>query len=346
MHTGIYGHRAGDRVLQRQPAERVQPHRRARGTVQQRRQELALVDHPVEISARGGAGPHISKCVAPVEFLATRRQVDAGKRIVDRLGRTHGHAADGVHDIGEPGEPDLRVVVHPDAGDLFDGLHQQLWATEGERRVDLVLAVARDGDLGVAGNGHQRGPHVGGQGRDMDQHDRVGAAVAGIAAGCQIGLLLGGQIGAAVRADQQPGGAVARRRTSGVVGEHRCAVQRTIDPDADPDEPQQQRDHDDRDPPSPVAFAARLGRLGRLGGLGRPGRRGRSGRRRALLRRRRGLRWPRDRRAMAGGAANDLRRLGPAGRRQRAALNRWAAATLAPVVSHRNNLRPQGSHPR
>ncbi len=46
----------------------------------------------------------------------------------------------------------------------------------------------------------------------VDQQDGVGAAVADVAAGGQLGLLLGGQALAAVRADQQPRGAPARRR--------------------------------------------------------------------------------------------------------------------------------------
>ena len=65
---------------------------------------------------------------------------------------------------------------------------------------------------------------------NVHQQDGVGAAVADVAAGGQLGLLLRGQALAAVRADQQPGRALARGGPVGVVGQRRDAVQRRVHP--------------------------------------------------------------------------------------------------------------------
>ncbi len=96
---------------------------------------------------------------------------------------------------------------------------------------------------------------------NVHQQDGVGAAVADIAAGGQLRLLFGRQALAAVRADQQPRGALAGGGPLGVVGQRGDAVQRRVHPRACRDhrdnEHQQERQHD----AAPMSFAARLFRL-------------------------------------------------------------------------------------
>ena len=100
----------------------------------------------------------------------------------------------------------------------------------------------------------------------MHQQDRVGAAVADIAAGGELGLLFGRQALPAVGADQQPGGALAFGGPVGVVGQRGDAVQLSVDPEAGADhrdrEQQQERQHDAN---NPRTLAARR-RLRRGGG--------------------------------------------------------------------------------
>ena len=63
--------------------------------------------------------------------------------------------------------------------------------------------------------------------RQVHQQDGVGAAVADVAAGGQLGLLLGGQVVAAVGADQQPGACPGRRRAGrGSRPARRCGAAR------------------------------------------------------------------------------------------------------------------------
>ena len=126
----VDGQRAGGRVRHRIPPQRVEQHGRAGGAVQQRRHELALVDHPVQVGPRRGAGADEAERVAAVELLAAGGQVDAGERVADRFGRAHRHSADCVDEDGEPVEPDLGVVVEPQPGGLLDGLRQQRGAAD------------------------------------------------------------------------------------------------------------------------------------------------------------------------------------------------------------------------
>ena len=91
----------------------------------QRRHELALVGHPVQVGARGRAGADVAERGPSVQLLAAGGQVDAGQRVADGLGRAHGDAADGVDHGGEAVEPDLGVVVEPHPGGLLDRLGQQ-----------------------------------------------------------------------------------------------------------------------------------------------------------------------------------------------------------------------------
>jgi hypothetical protein len=203
--------------------------------MQNRRHELPLVDHPVQVGARGGTGAHIAESVAAVEFLTACGQVDTGEGVADRFGGAHGHSADRVDQDGKAVEPDLGVVVDPDPGGLLDGLRQQRGAAEGVRRVDLVLAVAGNRHVRVPGDGHHRGRRARPDGGNVHQQNGVGAAGAEVVASGQLGLLLRGQALAAVRADQQPGRALARDRPLGVVGQRGNAVQRRVHPRACPD---------------------------------------------------------------------------------------------------------------
>ena len=257
----IDGDRAGGGMRHRVPAQRIEQHGRAGGAMQQRRHELPLVDHPIQVGPRRGAGADVAERVAAVELLTAGGQVDAGERVADRFGRAHGHSADRVDHDGEAVEPDLGVVVEPDPGGLLDGLRQQRGTADGERRIDLVLAVAGDRHVGVPRDRHHRGRRARPDAGNVHQQDGVGAAVAHVVAGGQLGLLLGRQALAAVRADQQPGGALAGGGPLGVVGQRGDAVQRRVHPHAAghhrDDEHQQERQHD----AAPMSFAARLFRL-------------------------------------------------------------------------------------
>ena len=123
----------------------------------------------------------------------------------------------------------------------------------------------------------------------VQQHDRVGA-LADVAAGGQLLLLVGGQAGAAVRADDQPVRAGPGARALG--GQGVDAVERGVDLDAEADDRQQQHEqqHTELAAPAPAAprsadggWAARrldgravgnalTRRLGRRHHRGRPGR--------------------------------------------------------------------------
>ena len=148
-------------------------------------------------------------------------------------GHAHLDAADGVHGSDEAAEPDLGVVVDPQPCGRLDGADQQRRAAEGVGGVELVAAVTGDGDVGVARDAHQDRTAA----AAVQQHDRV-RALADVAAGGQFFLLLGRQAGAAVRADDQPVRAGPRSRAVG--GQCVDAVERGVDPDAEPDDREQQ----------------------------------------------------------------------------------------------------------
>ena len=119
-------------------------HGRAGRAVRQRRDELPLVDDPVQIGARGRPGAHIAQRISAVQLLAASRQVDACQGIADRFRRAHRDPADSVHDVGEPAESDLGVVVEPQPRGLFDCVYEQLRTSDREGRIDLVAAVSGD----------------------------------------------------------------------------------------------------------------------------------------------------------------------------------------------------------
>ena len=101
----VDGQRIGGRPGHRIPAPRVEPHRGTGGPMQQRGHELPLIDHPVQVGPRGGAGTHVPERVAAVEGLTACGQVDAGEGIVDRRLGAYGHPADGVHNAAKPPNP-------------------------------------------------------------------------------------------------------------------------------------------------------------------------------------------------------------------------------------------------
>ena len=170
----------------RVPAPRIEPHRGAAGLVHHRGHELTLVDHSVQVGPRGRPGSHVAQCVAAVEGLAARGQVDPGQRVIDRIGRAHLDTTERVDHHREAVETHLGVVVEMQARRLLDGLGQQRRAALGERGVDLVLAVAGDVHVGVAGDRDHRGGRVGAERRDVHHQDGVGPAVAQVAAGGQL----------------------------------------------------------------------------------------------------------------------------------------------------------------
>ncbi len=148
-------------------------------------------------------------------------QIQPRVRVLHRPSRADLDPADRVHRLHEAGEVDLQIVVDLDLGHVLDGPHGQGRPTLRVRRVQLhrvaLVAFARGavgvgGHLGVTVAGeadHARPPPVG---RQMDQHDRVGA-VAGRAAQPVLLLLLLGDRVPAVGADEQQVRAVAPLRT-------------------------------------------------------------------------------------------------------------------------------------
>ena len=98
----------------------------------------------------------------------------------------------------------------------------------------------------------------------MHEQDRVGVPVADVAAGAEFGLLLGRESLPAVRADQQPCGALAFGGPVSVVGQRRDSVQLGVDPErgADHTRDGQNQHHEQRqDDPTQAA-------LGSVGGGG------------------------------------------------------------------------------
>ena len=359
MVAVVDGQRRDGRMGHRVPVPRVEPDRRAGGAVQQVGHELALVGHPVEVGARRCTGPDVPECGAAVQLLASGGQVDTRQRIIDRLGRAGGDAAEGVDQDRETTEAHLGVVVDPQPGGLFDRLSQQGGAAERERRVDLVGAVAGYRHIRITRDGDHRGGRARPHPRQVYQQDRVGAAVADVAAGGQLGLLLGGERFAAVGPDQEPGGAVSRCGPLVVLDERGDPMQRVVDPESGADDCQdghQQQGEQDSDPGQPPALLAGGG--GFLAGCA--GRRYRGacrrllGRRRrrpaALSRRRRGRSqgpwWRRRgrsplRRRRLDRAPQHRCRLGR-GCRWRRPPRAGVIPGKAPVVVHQDNLRAAG----
>jgi hypothetical protein len=224
-------------------------------------------------------------------------------------------------------------VVKPDPGGLLDGLREQRSAADGERRVDLVLAVAWDRHVRVARDRHQRGGRARPDGGNVDQQDGVGAAVAHVVARGQLGLLLRGQTLAAVRANQQPGGALAGDRPLRIAGQRGDAVQRRVDPHAACHGGDDEHQHECQEQATPMSFAARRFRFGwrrrssrwRWCGTTRWWRWAARGSRRVRRPRLGGRWWP-----VIRVTADHLRRL--------PALPRVRARRLSPVIAHSNEL--------
>ncbi|CPZ20529.1 Uncharacterised protein [Mycobacteroides abscessus] len=75
--------------------------------------------HAIQICPGRSAAAHVPKCTGPVEYLATRRQIDTGQGVLDGLVQTHRDAADCVDHRGEAVEPDFRVVIYAQTSGLF-----------------------------------------------------------------------------------------------------------------------------------------------------------------------------------------------------------------------------------
>ena len=137
-------------------------------------------------------------------------------------------------------------MVNPQTGSILHRFCQQLRATDGKSGIDLVLSVAWDAHIGIAGNRQQRGFTAVG---DVQQHDRVGAASANIAARAEgINLILR-QALAGIRADQQPVGA----RSVGSFGVRQGidTIQLGIRPQGAHHNQRQHRDEHEAETPTP-----------------------------------------------------------------------------------------------
>ena len=191
MIAFAHGDGVGGCACHRVPPQRVEEHFGADGSVHERRHEFALVGHPVQVRARGGAAAHKAQRGAAVELLASCRQLDPGERIADGFGGAHRYAADRIDQARETAEADLGVVVDAYPGGLLDGLHEQGWAPDRERGVDLVAAVVGNGQVRVSRDRHQRRRCAGADPGDVHHHDGVGVAAAEVTSGAEVGLLFG-----------------------------------------------------------------------------------------------------------------------------------------------------------
>ena len=111
-------------------------------------------------------------------------------------------------------------------GGFFHGLGEELWAAEGEGRIDFVHAVAGNVHVGVTRQGYQGG--FAGEG-DVQQHDGVGAHGPNVPTGSEALRVFFGQPSTRVGADQEPVGAAGGGNVLGWVGGH--PVEPTIEPE-------------------------------------------------------------------------------------------------------------------
>ena len=143
-----------------------------------------LAHYSVEIAARKIlALSDEAERLRSIELLPTRREVGTGQRFVDGIVEADLDSAEGVGDQREAQQPDLRVVVHGDAGEIGDGLDEGVAAGfDGDRlrlqrihalvldellhpvqsdfavdAVDLRLTESRSLDVGVARDGDRGG---------------------------------------------------------------------------------------------------------------------------------------------------------------------------------------------
>jgi hypothetical protein len=107
-----------------------------------------LAVHPAQIASRvdvSAAG--VGQGQRPVRRLAPGLHVEGDHVVVHGHLRADGDPAHRVDDVAEPGEPGLDVAVDLDPDRLLDGLDQEFRAAQGERGIDLVLAVTGDLDM-------------------------------------------------------------------------------------------------------------------------------------------------------------------------------------------------------
>ena len=217
-------------------------------------EELTLTLRAPDVALGVGVtGSDVTERRRAVHVLAALLEVDVCLRVVHVVLDADVDATDGVDDRREAAEADLHVVVDVDARVLLDRLDEQRRVTEGERRVDLVLAVAGDVDVAVPGDRHEGrlvAAHV-------QHHDRVRALALG-GAGAELLALLRRQTCAGVGTDEQDVLALAvfreMLRGDGVELLH-LAPGRVAGPDesADPEDEQGQDTGENLLPPTPRA---------------------------------------------------------------------------------------------
>jgi hypothetical protein len=209
--------------------------------------EGLLPGDPVQVAAVEAVPlPDERQRARSADGLRAGRQVHPGIAVLDRLVEADRDPAQGVGQLDEPGQVDLREVVDRDAGELLHGgdqrgppglpaaavqlgsgdplLAQRLLGVGQAALVggiDLVSApvaghlderVARDGD------GHRVRVRAG---RYVHQHDRVGVQLALVRPGVQgvqhvLRQRVAGRVGAGVQTDQQRGELLTHRGGRGV----------------------------------------------------------------------------------------------------------------------------------
>ena len=137
-------------------------------------EELPLALHAAQVTAGVEvAGADETQGGHAVHRLAPGLDVEVGL-LVDDVGlRADLHPPEVVDDVGEPAEADLGVPVDAQAGVLLHGVDEERGTAHVVARVDLVLAHAADGHVGVARDGHEG---RGAEGGHVHEHDRVGAS--------------------------------------------------------------------------------------------------------------------------------------------------------------------------
>ncbi len=208
--VGPYGlqHRLGD-VLE---ADRVHQDAGGGDLVDEGGEEALLAVHPAEVG--GGvdmAGADVLERLAAAQEVLSRGQVQPGETVPERARGADLHPADRIHAVHEAGEVDLQIVVDMHPRHVLDGPYGQIGAALGIGRVQLdgVAGVAPAGDrvlvggdlgVGVAGQADDAGAVP--LGRQMHQHQGVGA-VTGDPAQVVGALLLLGDLVPSVGADDQ-----------------------------------------------------------------------------------------------------------------------------------------------
>ena len=166
---------AGTRDLHR--VERVRDHLLGKDAVHDRAHQLALPRGTADVAERVAVA-HARKRERGVAVgkVASRGPRELRAPVVYVGVVTQRDAAERVNKVRDSRETHFHICVDREARELLNRDHEQLRAALGERRVDLVRVVARNLDVGVAGNRDQRRHAV----RCLvKHHDRVGARARG-----------------------------------------------------------------------------------------------------------------------------------------------------------------------